>query len=691
MRAAHILSVVLGAALLAGCPKVPISDIEARFELAEAAWFEEEETLFYFFELGAEQGLSEDSRVEVRYQTDDGELTWTATQALDLVHTHVSVECGYKRRCGSLSLHVPLQPRNVSIRLRYHQDGEVFLDSETAYNVIGRGPAHINRSFLVYGVFTEDNRRIQWRGRHRFPTLRNQAVQELGLRRAFRVDTQRYGTSVPSLVENPYAYGTSCFADFVDAEIPAVSTEDRAVFNAIDLPIAAASQPIVCARALVHEAKETFITSAVARKNPEVAPAFPILRSPVHEATPLKFYLAPCNRVISEEHDEMQRQRMLYGDGPARCTDNWRNPDFVDQLVLEFRAAIEAARPDGEDMIIVVGLHRDEVEVADLLEEALAQVLPPERARSTPRVVGGFVFDSDIRDVKDNALSRLVLWCPARLIDPEGDPEDRPDDGPPSDPSRENCAIMADNINLNLGPFSLTSLPILPSRSRYLDFIDDYSASQAGKVKTITFLAPEFTPTTDNSEVDGAVATFFNAEIISAKPEDAFSFCETDQFQSFVFRSMLTGAEELKCSQQAPGDDGFCLPDNQDFLPIQVLPEWHHIVKETTYEVGLLWDFPWLLRATYEVVAAASAGAFGLSVPFGFANDTTESFGTEIWRFGEFSLKEILTQCHRFCDHPTFDSAGIFNVTKSFRETYRSNCYLPNYPVVGDSSFPRDP
>ncbi len=690
MQIRRLISVIVGATLLAGCPKVPITDIEARFDLAEAAWFEEEETLFYFYELGAEQGLSENSRVEVSYVTDEGGLTWTATQTLSLVHTHVPVDCGYKRRCGSLSLHVPIQPRNVAIRLRYHQDGEVFLDSNTAYNVIGRGPAHINRSFLVYGVFTEDNRRVQWRGRHRFPTLRNQAVEDLGLRRAFRVDTQRYGTAAPDTTTNPYLYGVGCHSDFIDAQLSAVSTEDRAVFNESDLPLAAAAEAQVCARVIVHEAKEAFLTSANARKNPEVAPAFPVLRSPVHEATPLKFYLAPCNRVISEEHDEMQRQRILYGDGPARCTDDWENPNFVDQLVFDFRSAIEGARPDGDDMIIVVGLHRDQREVADLLEEALAQVLPPERARSTPRVVGAFVFDSDIRDVKDAQLSKLVLWCPARLVD-DDDPDADPDDGPPSDPSRANCAIMADNINLNLGPFSLTSLPILPSRRRYLDFIDDYSAAQAGKVKTITFLAPEFTPTTDNSEVDGVVATFFNAEIISARPEDAFSFCETEQFQSFVFRSMLTGSEELKCSSQAPGDSDFCLPDEQDFLPIQVLPEWHHIVKETTYEVGLLWDFPWLLRATYEVVAAASAGAFGLSIPFGFGADTTQSFGTEIWRYGEFSLKEILTQCRRFCDHPTFDSAGIYNVTKSFRSTYRATCYLPEYPDLGDSSFPRDP
>ena len=55
------------------------------------------------------------------------------------------------------------------------------------------------------------------------------------------------------------------------------------------------------------------------------------------------------------------------------------------------------------------------------------------------------------------------------------------------------------------------------------------------------------------------------------------------------------------------------------------------------------------------------------------------------------SLENLLTQCRRFCDHPTFDSAGVYHVTDPFRTTYAQACYLPDYPALGDSGFPSDP
>lgn len=670
--------------LTAACLKLPVSDVNAGFDLADASWFQDEETLFFFYEVSAEQGLNEASVIEVTYRTDTETVPWTRIDQLEYVHPHLPVDCGFTRRCGSLSLHVPDRPREVGIRLRYHEDGELALTTETVFNAIGSGPAHSNRSFLVYGVFTANNQRVQWRGRHRFPTLRNEQVQELGLRRRFQVDAHAYGSADFPRFANPYGYGVACPLSFVPLGFSAISTQDRAVFDTQDLPQEAATSAQVCARATVLEPRAPFVTSALAQKNPEVEPAFPVLRTPIHEATPIKFFLAPCDRTIDADHEEMQRQRILY-DGPATCVEDWRAPDFVDRLVGRLEEAIEATRPAGEDMVLVMALHREnsEDELADQLEEVLSQILPSERDRATPRVVGAFVFDSEIRDVRDPVLNRLILWCPASIVDDE---EVEPG------PSNANCAITPDNVNLSLGPFSLSFLPILPSRNRYLDFIDRYSKAQAGEVKELTFLVPEFTPTTDNTQVGGLVATFFNQEIISAQPEDAFSFCPSEEPQPFVFRTEISKSDDLDCPPgQEPTEDDFCLPPPQDFLPIEFLPMWHDVLQEQTYELGLLWDFPWLMRATYEVVAAASASAFGLSVPFGFGAEQMEQLGAPQWLRGEFPLAERLAHCKRFCDHPTFDSAGIYNVTRSFRSTYLDGCYRPSYPALGDSSFPRDP
>ena len=55
---------LLGALLLLTC-KVPITDINAFFSLSDATWFEQEQTLFFFWRLQAEQGLGEESQLEI--------------------------------------------------------------------------------------------------------------------------------------------------------------------------------------------------------------------------------------------------------------------------------------------------------------------------------------------------------------------------------------------------------------------------------------------------------------------------------------------------------------------------------------------------------------------------------------------------------------------------------------------------
>ena len=126
-------------------------------------------------------------------------------------------------------------------------------------------------------------------------------------------------------------------------------------------------------------------------------------------------------------------------------------------------------------------------------------------------------------------------------------------------------------------------------------------------------------------------------------------------------------------------------------LGLESLPEWHEAYEESTYELGIYWEFPFLTYMTYEVFAAGSVSAFGFSVPFGLGSSEQAYYGSEVWTEEEYSLAEELTQCDRYCDHPTFDSAGVYHVTDPFDSTYASRCYLPLYPKPGDSGFPLDP
>ena len=74
---------------LSSCTKVPIIDVNAGFKLADASWFAEEETLFLFYEVNAEQGIGDPSIIEVRYVTDTERVDWTPVSDLIPVHQHL--------------------------------------------------------------------------------------------------------------------------------------------------------------------------------------------------------------------------------------------------------------------------------------------------------------------------------------------------------------------------------------------------------------------------------------------------------------------------------------------------------------------------------------------------------------------------------------------------------------------------
>ncbi len=668
------------------CGKVPISAVESAFEVADAAWFAEERTLFVFARVEADQGLGDPSVLEVTWTTDDGRVDWTPFEDLVPVHTHLPVDCGPRALCASASVAVASEPRDVRIRLRWHRDGDLALQADTVFNVVGPGAPHDHRSLVVYGVLDETNRYVQWRARHQFPTVRNEDAEALGLRRAFRVEGQRFGGDLDLPRDNPYGYGARCPGAFVPTGAPQLATDERAVFEADPLPLGASDAATVCADATVTDATGEFTAVAVARKNPEVRAAFPELRSPLRDALVLPFFLAPCDRVISEEHEQMQRQRLLVGDLPPVCIDDWQSPRFVPELVNRFRDAVEAARPRGRDLVLVVGLHRDEPGVSEAVEEALAQVVPNERHRTTPRLAGAFVFDSTARGPSRPDLGAVTLWCPSTLPT-----EDLPD------VSQRSCAVLPDDLQIDLGPFTFGTLPVLPTRSQYLEFLRDFTPAQAGEVEALAFRTPEFAASARHVDLgEFGVATFLNDEGIDADANDAFSWCAPEEPLPFVFTSELLGGvagyglDPYVCEYLGlPPED--CESGAAGLLPIEALPGWHDAARERSYDLGVFWEFPFLLRMRYELVQAGSVGAFGLSVPFGFADTSRAFYGSAVWLADVLPLGDALTQCKRFCDHPTFDSAGVYHPTDPFRSTYANACYLPAFPRPGDDGFPRDP
>lgn len=676
-------AVLLGMVAMAGaCNKVPIVDINASFSLADATWFENEETLFLFYTVSAEQGLSDNSLIEVTWRTDDQDLPWTPLVSLTPIHTHLPVICGPNTMCGSMSLHVEKVPRSVGLRLRYHRDGEPNLEAPTVFNIVGAGPAYSQRSLVVYGVFDEKNDVVQWRSRNQFPTLRNQQVTDLGLRRWMRIEGPQFGGVAAPIGFNPYGYAATEFCQPGLTPLPwaPLQTENRAITSEGKMPLTASAEPGVCAATFVKDAKGIFQAAALARKNPEVRPAFPSLRSPVKNNVQVGFVLRPCNRDISPVHLTMQVQRLLLEGAPEICIDDFRDPNFVAVLSTRIRLAVEAARVKGKDMVVTLAVHHDDTmrELGRQIEKALEAVLPGERDRSSPRVSGAFVFDTFKYSIQSPVMRSLVLWCPASL--------DIADLDKIPDSSTRDCPLLPDNPDIILGPFKFSALPILPSRAQYLTFIEKYSVATAGRVLELQFVAPERTPISENVQVgDFGVATFFNGENFSAKPTDAFSFCQGIDQAAAVFRSAQ-----------------FPQP-----LPLSSLPQFHDLAPSGIYQVGLFWQFPFLTKMKYEFVVAGALTVAGFKVPFGPSAVNRSLFGSQQWddqplpdggmatdggTAGQFNLSHALLQCTRFCDHPTFHQ-GTYNVLEPFRGSFAARCYVPIYPPKppAGGDFPLDP
>lgn len=689
LTATIVLTIVMGGGAGVGCPacgKVPLDDINAAFVLADVTWFEAEQTLFVFYRVAAEQGMGDQTQIELAYRTDDEVVPFTPLPELVPVHTHVAVDCGVNARCGSWSLHVPLVPRDARLQLRYHRDGEVVLPAPTTLNVVDASAApNKNRSLVVYGVFDETNSHVQWRARHVFPFVRNEEATALGLRRQFEVRDMRFGADIPEAfadLDNPYGYGDgralSRYQAFTALDWQTVATEERAIFSPEALPVSveAAEAAIVASTSTVTDATATgaFEAIALARKNPEVSPAYPQLRSPITRNAVIPFFLQQCNvEDLNTLHTRTQRQRLLLpDDAPVICVDNYTDDSFVDDLAQQFRAAIDDKRLDGDDMVLVFALHHYDRSgaLAAAVQRALALVLPAEAQMSSPRCSGALVYDSFGESVADPAVARLTLWCPANL----GDDLEQIEDA-----SMRSCPLLPNTPDIQLGPFRFNSLPILPTRAQLLTFVDRYSEAQAGRVLSLRFQAPQRTTTSRDVPVGAfGVATFFNEETLTVQAEQSFSFCQPSD-------------EDAALDVGAVVFQGLGTDVDPTVRPLAELPAFHLEYPDADVALGVLWDFPFLTRMRYESSLAGAATALDVTIPFGVADQTSSYLGAPMWDAEDFVIGDALLRCARFCGHPTFDSAGIYQVQQPFDEVYLGLCYRPMFPTVNDGGFPSDP
>lgn len=215
--------------------------------------------------------------------------------------------------------------------------------------------------------------------------------------------------------------------------------------------------------------------------------------------------------------------------------------------------------------------------------------------------------------------------------------------------------------------------------------------------------APLSTPETRRIPVgDFGVATFYDGETLSAEPEQRFSYCADKAPQTpLAFRlpaldeptEPTDGAGEAAGPSETGETGEVDAQATEQALPLVLFPGLHRKLQLGAYDLGLLWDFPFLFSFQYKTFVSGRVRSFGVSVPFGLENRSTEAYGSAIWSQQSFDVGEVLLKCTRYCTHPTFDSAGVYNVLLTFEEGYEQRCYRPRLPgaVFGQESAPNDP
>ena len=152
--------------------------------------------------------------------------------------------------------------------------------------------------------------------------------------------------------------------------------------------------------------------------------------------------------------------------------------------------------------------------------------------------------------------------------------------------------------------------------------IDAFEQMEASRKTVYTVIAvPEYSVMSSGDRLEfgsfGSI-TFLDDEAIFAEPEDAFSYCNVESPLPVFVRSDILASPAFYASiaeDCANGnlDPTFCETAAAGVMPLSLLPEWHGWFGESRYDLGLYWDFPFLLRMEYEAFVAGAASAFSLS------------------------------------------------------------------------------
>jgi hypothetical protein len=403
-----------------------------------------------------------------------------------------------------------------------------------------------------------------------------------------------------------------------------------------------------------------------ARRNPEIRSADVRVNTPLTAARQLPVFVRVCESdpfagsLVDQEFLEYQ-SKVLAMDGRAIdvCFRNGGEATFRAEVASHLTSRLLTARaePATSDMIFVILLHENfSVEfltMQGIVAEELSRLIQEDRTKTSPRLVGGFVYAGSTGFSPTAAQSQLLLWCPQELDRSVLDPINAP-------LADLNCTILpAAKLDLRFINF-VTPLGPLPALQQYKDYVKRYGETGIARRPQLSFSS---VPTGPNTiQEDETSVTYFDGERFVINTGEYARFCAdklTPDINSFRFRT-----PDLPV-------------DIAGLDPFTISRVWLTDDAPNSYRIGLSWEYPFVGRLTY---TSAISGQVVSIVPFQRSFRSYEILGDEKWNRASWDLGSLTEICRAYCDHPFFDEHGTYQATRSWLTAAPLECPRSVYP-----------
>ncbi len=682
---------------LMGCHKVPLHENRGTFEVLAAHYFESEKTQYIFYSvtgLKAEQArTSWPSLFEIKANDiqsaalkvqADGYASIDFTQS---VHKHRLVTCGENRLCGSMSFKAEHAPRNFDVRFKYHEKSSMKIEAAIGNSVHKADSSSSSQSAIVYGVFNDDNGRLQVRVHNNFGYPNDEDLPNFGMERSFEVSKvalENFSMDDENSVKKSSGNALLFPAEICErdsrarlAQLPAASSVAVARISGkegwwphrLD-PNENQNSACFKTRMLDRNGKALSESWAMARRNPVLQRESLIISSPMKEARKIPLVISYCldqpDSLNLTSQAFLDYQLFILGapkSAPGTAIDvcfavgqEERFGRDLDRVLNEKIAAARRSRSDDKDFLLTVAInHRLSpviVRFHQMIATALDRKIHEERILVSPRLVGAFVYDSD--SLEERGLSGAMagnsstIWCPRVL---EGEKTGQ-------DPSTANCASFKGG-KIDLGPINfLIPMGTFPTLSAYVDYSQKYGDKGLSRNPQLTARALKTNVNTVPGDA-GATYTFFDGERVEIEAGQSLRFC-TDRDSEGLLSSVVartvdsTGARKVLTSAQLTG-------------------ETLGGARDTTVDLGLSWEYPFVGGITFEIPIEGSVFEI---IPIQTSTGGAQAIGDMKWTRPSWNIGRVLQKCAKYCDHPFFDEAGIYQAGTTWR-TSTNRCPTP--------------